>query len=94
MLKEKTWKHIEMHSHSKGQFSFAGLLDGFVMLVALVAILPVMNTMINSVVYNTTQGGGVDTTTGGVLILFPLFLILAAIVSVMDFNKPQVVRVE
>ena len=78
----------------KGQFTFTIILYGFIAVVMLGALLPSMNTIINGVVNNQTENGGVDSTTGIVMGLIPLFIVLAIIVGMMDYNKPRVVGVE
>ena len=84
-------EHRDIGSGKKGQFVFTTILMGFIGVVMLAAILPAMTTIINGVVNNNTENGGVDNMTGVVLVLVPMFIVLAVIVALLDYNKPKVV---
>ncbi len=65
----------------KGQLTFNGILVGFFLLVVYIALLPVLNDLIQQAL-NTTSG-----MTSLILSLFPLFLLLAIIRSIWSYSE-------
>ncbi len=65
----------------KGQLTFNGILIGFLLIVVYVALLPVINDVIQQAL-NTTSG-----MTALILSLFPLFLLLAIIRSIWIYSE-------
>lgn len=68
----------------KGQLTFNGILIGFLLLTVYIAILPVMNDLIGQVL------GQVSGMTKIVLLLFPLFILLAIIKSIWGYSEAAI----
>ena len=65
----------------RGQITFEGILIGFLLLTVYIALLPVLNELIGSVL------GQVSGMTKIVLMLFPLFLLLVIIKSIWSYGE-------